>query len=87
MKLFVAIEEDLLEKLWLENPDMVVPFSRPFIPRDLNQWGVVAEQEAKALLPAEQRVKDESVESGQQLLLLDALPESANECSFVPSNN
>lgn len=33
MKYFVAIEEELLLKLWLHDPSLVAPFSRPFFPR------------------------------------------------------
>lgn len=36
MKYFVAIEEDLLQELWIRDPQSVVPFSRPFYPSQLD---------------------------------------------------
>ena len=35
MKYFVAVEEDLLQRLWIKDPSLVVPFSRPFYPGEL----------------------------------------------------
>jgi hypothetical protein len=32
MKCFVALDEETLLRLWLQSPDLVVPFVRPFCP-------------------------------------------------------
>lgn len=37
MKCFIAIEEDALEELWLKHPELVGPFTRPFLPSELAQ--------------------------------------------------
>lgn len=37
MKCFIAIEEDALEELWLKHPELVGPFTRPFLPSELTQ--------------------------------------------------
>jgi len=36
VKYFVAVEEDLVMKLWMKDPSLVAPLSRPFFPRRLN---------------------------------------------------
>ena len=32
MKCFVALDEDTLLRLWMRDPELVQPFSRPFYP-------------------------------------------------------
>jgi len=56
MKYFIAIEEDLLLKLWMHNPQLVAPLSRPFYPEyiepsQLNSLCLKVHREAQALLP------------------------------------
>jgi|TARA_B100001063_G_C16533422_1_gene437597 hypothetical protein len=31
MKYFITLDEDLLLKLWLQDPTSVIPFSRPYM--------------------------------------------------------
>ena len=31
MKYFIAVEDDVLLKLWMQNPKLVAPLSRPFV--------------------------------------------------------
>jgi hypothetical protein len=39
MKCFIALEEDLIMRLWMQDPSLVMPFSRPFItPSQLARW-------------------------------------------------
>ncbi|GEM_PF-2589750 len=34
MRFFVPIDEQVLLELWMQNPDLVAPFNRPFCPLD-----------------------------------------------------
>lgn len=62
MKCFIAIEEDLLLKLWMHDPHLVVPLSRPFFSQQIKPQQAISHQsklngqtinyEAKALIPA-----------------------------------
>lgn len=50
MKCFIAIEESLLEELWMKHPELVVPFSRPFIPSKLHECSVRVQLDAQSVL-------------------------------------
>ena len=62
MKYFIAIEEDLLLKLWMHDPHLVAPLSRPFFSQQLKSLKTISRQsklhgqainyEVQALLPS-----------------------------------
>lgn len=46
MKYFIAVDEDLLLKIWVQNPELVRPFSRPFFSREQHDVCLPFNQEA-----------------------------------------
>lgn len=61
MKCFIAIEEDALEELWLKHPELVGPFTRPFLPSELAQHKLAPSKLAPSQLLSSQRLSGQSV--------------------------
>lgn len=61
MKCFIAIEEDALEELWLKHPELVGPFTRPFLPSELAQNKLAPSKLAPSHLLSSQRLSGQSV--------------------------
>ena len=61
MRLFVPIDEHLLLELWMQNPEFVTPFRRPFCPLSAECACLEVAGDAQLLLnlmPAQQADND-----------------------------
>lgn len=67
MKCFIAIEEDLLMEIWLLDPNLVAPFSRPVLKKRTRDDCIAAKRQGLAKGVATQSAPTPSIHSNPKL--------------------